>query len=77
MGRFLGNSPHLEGASLRPLLLPMAIGLILGFRKMEMKFFASMPTSLDKKLVTPQVTTKMSKLVDNACLQWNKLNFHF
>ena len=33
--------------------------------------------SFGKKLVTPEVTTKMSKLVGNACLWQKKLNFHF
>ena len=30
-----------------------------------------------KKLVTLEVTTKMSKLLDNACLWWEKTEFHF
>ena len=34
-------------------------------------------TSFGKKLVTLKVTTNMSKLVENACLWWKKLNFHF
>ena len=36
-----------------------------------------MSTSFGKKLVNLQVTTKMSKLVDNPCLWQKKLNFHF
>ena len=43
-----------------------------GIQKMEIQFFSaennSMLISFGNKLVTLQVTTKMSKLVDNACL---------
>ncbi len=50
------------------------------FKKWEFSFSIennSMWTSFDKKLVTEKVTTKMSKLVDNACLWRKKLNFIF
>ncbi len=33
--------------------------------------------SFSKKLVTPEVTVKMSKLGDNACLWSKKTEFHF
>ncbi len=47
---------------------------------MEIQFFPKnyrMSTSFGKTLVTLQVTTKMRKVVDNACLWRKKLNFYF
>ena len=37
-------------------------------RKWKFSFFHSISMSFGKKFVTPQVTTNMSKLVNNACL---------
>ena len=51
------------------------------FKKWKFSFFSiennSMSTSFGKKLITQKVTTKMSKLVNNVCLWWKKLNFYF
>ncbi len=50
-------------------------------KKMEIQFFFSQKIiacpSILAKLVTLQVTTKMSKLLDNACLWQRKTEFHF
>ena len=52
-----------------------------GIQKMEIHFFFmennSMWTSFGKQLVTQKVTVKISKLVNNTCLWWEKTEFHF
>ncbi len=49
-------------------------------QKWKFSFFVennSMSTSFGKKFVTLQVTTKISKLLDNACLVFDRKNFSF